>query len=111
MVIKKSSGIHEADHALKQELEFRAEARRNRLLAVWAADRFGLSGDAVDAYVKEVVASDLEEPGDADVVRKVLADFADKGLSMDEADLRAEMTEMIVEARSQILAEEAAKTA
>ena len=110
MVIKKTSHMYEADNALRQELEFRAEARRNRLLAVWAADQFGLSGDAVDTYVKEVVASDLQEPGDTDVIRKVLADFADKGLYMDEAGIRVEMTIMMKEARAQILAEEAVKT-
>ncbi|MDP6642754.1 MAG: DUF1476 domain-containing protein [Rhodospirillales bacterium] len=109
MVIKKTSTVHEAVHALKQELEFRAEARRNRLLAAWAAERFGLDGDAVDAYVKEVIASDLEEPGDADVVRKVLADFADNGLDMDEAALKEQMEAMMEEARAQVLAEEEAK--
>jgi len=106
MVLKKKSGIHEESHALNHELEFRAEARRNRLLAQWAADKFGLAGDAVGVYVKEVVASDLEEPGDADVVRKVLADFDARGVAMDEAGLRAEMEGMMAEARAQVLAEQ-----
>ena len=105
MVLKKKSGIHEENHALSHELEFRAEARRNRLLAQWAAEKFGLAGDAVDAYVKEVVASDLEEPGDADVMRKVLADFETRGVPMDEAGLRREIDEKMDEARAQILAE------
>lgn len=107
MVLDKKGKPHEVDHANRQETEFRAEARRNRLLAEWAAHEMGLVGEAVEAYVRAVVAADLDEPGDADVVRKVLGDFAGKGIDMDEGRLRVEMAAHMDEARRQV-ADEAA---
>jgi hypothetical protein len=84
------------------ELRFKAEARRNKLLGLWVAERLGKLGDAAAAYAKEVVAADFEEAGDDDVVRKVLADLNDSGLQMGENELRDKMAELMAEAIDQI---------
>jgi len=94
----------EAKYSVDQELEFKIMARRNRLLGAWAAEQMGLSGDAVEAYSKEVIASDFEKPGDTDVVEKVLKDFADKGIDIDEAALRKKMGQLGAVAREQMSA-------
>ncbi len=92
----------ERKYSVDQENEFKVIARRNRLLGAWAAEQMGLSGDAVDSYAKEVVVADFEEPGDADVVAKVLRDFSDKGIDIDEAALRRKMEELAAVAREQL---------
>ena len=89
-----------------QETLFRATSRRNRLLGLWAAGQFNLDDDKAQAYAKEVVLSDFEEPGDDDVVRKVLKDFAGHGIDMDETRLRRQMASLMDEAVRQIEAEE-----
>ena len=58
-----------------QELQFKVEVRRNKLLGLWAAELLDLEGEAAEAYAKEVIVSDFDEPGDDDVLRKVLADL------------------------------------
>lgn len=88
----------ETKFARDAELQFRVTARRNRLLGLWAAERQGLTGDAAAEYAKDVVAADFEEPGDEDVIRKVVADT---GAS--DADVRAELERQFVEARRQIM--------
>lgn len=95
----------EAKFQHDQETEFKITARRNKLLGVWAAGQMGLSGDDAESYAKEVIASDFEETGDADVVRKVLGDLGQKGISLDEAGLRKEMDRLKITARDQILRE------
>lgn len=95
----------EAKYKHDQETTFKINARRNKLLGLWAAEQMGLTGAAADAYAKEVVVSDFDEPGDADVVRKVLKDLADKGVEMTEHRLRKEMERLGATARAQILAE------
>ena len=65
----------EAKYAHDQEISFKANARRNKLLGLWVAEQLGLSGDAADAYAREVIESDFEEPGDEDVFRKVCSYF------------------------------------
>ena len=85
-----------------QEANFKATARRNKLLGLWAARELGLTGDAAEAYAKSVVVADMEKPGDDDVVQKVLADMKAKGLTMTEHRLRAEMTTLMTEARKQL---------
>ena len=102
MVIDKKSTTHEVDHALRHELEFKAEARRNKLLGIWAAEKMGITGDDVDDYASDVIVSDLEEPGINDVVRKVMGDFADKGVEITESRLREEMETLLRVARAQI---------
>ena len=67
--------------------KFKAEARRNKLLGLWAAEQLGKSGDEAATYAKEVVAADFEEAGDGDVVRKVLADLTAKGVAMTEQEI------------------------
>ena len=93
---------HEAKFALDAELNFKAEARRNRLLGEWAAALLGKSGDEARAYALSVVSSDFDEPGEEDVYRKLAADLADKA---DEATIRAKMAELRSVAREQILKE------
>ena len=78
---KREEGF-EKKFALDEEQKFKAMARRNRLLGLWAAEKLGLSGDAATAYAKEVVAADFEEAGDDDVQNKVVKDFAAKGVAM-----------------------------
>lgn len=90
----------EAKFAHDAELKFKVEARRNKLLGLWAAEKMGLS-DA-DAYASEVIASDMEEAGDEDVFRKVFGDFTAKGTSVTEAELRAKMGELLAVAGEQI---------
>ena len=90
------------DFIRQDDREFKVVARRNRLLGVWAAERLGITGNAAEAYVKAVIASDFEEPGDKDVVRRVMADFADKGVDMTEDRLRQEMEALLDVARGQI---------
>jgi hypothetical protein len=102
MISKKFSSSHEVDHALKAELEFKASARRNKLLGYWLADRMGLGEAEAEEYAKQVIRSDLEEPGEEDVVRKVMADIKEKGLAVTEGMLRQEMEHLLRVARGQI---------
>lgn len=94
----------EKKFAHDEELRFKATARRNKLLGLWAAEKLGLSGAAADAYAKEVVAADFEEAGDDDVVRKVLADFQAKNVSQSDHQVRRTMDELMAEAIAQIKA-------
>ncbi|MEM8538828.1 MAG: DUF1476 domain-containing protein [Pseudomonadota bacterium] len=84
------------------EMQFKAEARRNKLLGLWAADLLGKTGDAAAEYAKEVIKADFEEAGDEDVYRKVAGDLGDKA---DEATIRAKMQETMVLAKAQLLEE------
>jgi hypothetical protein len=84
------------------ELTFRIAARRDRLVGLWAAAKLGHSGDAAEAYAKSVILSDLEEAGDEDVVRKLVADLTGHGV--DEAAVRAALAEHHEVARQQIMA-------
>lgn len=88
-----------------QELEFKANARRNKLLGLWAAEQMGISGDVAEAYAKEVVLSDFDRPGDEDVLEKVLKDLTDKGLDFSSSQLRKEMDRLMDIARSQVKSE------
>jgi hypothetical protein len=84
------------------EMQFKADARRNKLLGLWAADLLGKSGDDAAEYAKEVVKSDFEEAGDEDVYRKVSGDL---GANADEETIRAKMAELMAEAKSQLMTE------
>jgi len=88
-----------------QELQFKVTARRNKLLGLWAAEKLGLQGGDADAYAKEVVAADFEEPGDNDVMRKVQKDLTAKGYEISEHGVRHEMDRLLDEAKRQIAAE------
>jgi hypothetical protein len=87
---------------MSQELQFKAEARRNRLLGEWLAHKFGLTTDEADAYVQEVIASDLEEPGIEDVIRKVMKDIEDRGAGISEDEVRAEMDRLFAVASEKV---------
>lgn len=95
---------HEGHWALDEEKQFKATVRRNKLLGLWAAAELGLSGDDAEAYAKTVVTSDLKEPGEEDVYRKVAGDFAAKGLAISEATLRQKMHALAVQVREQLQA-------
>ncbi|PYE89735.1 DUF1476 domain-containing protein [Phyllobacterium leguminum] len=84
------------------ELKFKAEARRNKLLGLWAAEKLGKSGEEAEAYAKTVVAADFEEAGDEDVFRKVRADFDAAGVNESDDEIRRAMQELLVEAVRQI---------
>jgi len=88
--------------ALDQDLKFRAEARRNKLLAEWAAAKLGIRGDQLQDYVRSVVKADLEEKGDEDVFRKINNDFAAAGVKVSEAEIRAAMGELLAKAVADI---------
>ena len=93
----------EAEFMRNQELAFRINARRSKLFGLWAAARLGLpAGEAATAYAKTVVAADFAAPGDADVVAKVQTDFAEKGIIVNEAELRTELARAGAEARRQL---------
>jgi hypothetical protein len=105
---QKMSGIddlgksHESKFAHDSELEFKAVARRNKLVGLWAADLMGLSGEAAQAYAKEVVIADLEEKGDEDVFRKLRQDLDGKSIEMSDHRIRREMDDLMTAAREQI---------
>ena len=85
-----------------QDIEFRAVARRNRLLGQWAAGLMGL--ESVAEYAKAVVKSDFEQPGDEDVLRKVSQDLSGAGVKVSEGEVRSKMDELLAVAREQIKA-------
>ena len=100
---KREEGF-EKQFAHDQELRFKANARRNMMLGLWAADKLGLSGAEAQTYAKEVVASDFDEPGDDDVFRKVRQDFDAKGVVQSDHQLRRTMDELMEQAIASIKA-------
>ena len=92
----------ERKFALQAELRFKAEARRNKLLGLWAAGLMGLTGDEAEAYAKEVVKADFEEPGDEDVFRKIREDFDAKGVTQSDHQIRRTMGELMDTAIDQV---------
>ncbi len=95
----------EAKYAHDSELQFRVNARRDRILGMWAAEKLGITGEAAVDYAAAVVLSDLEKPGDDDVIEKVLGDFKKHGALLDEATLRAELDRCHHLAKQQIASE------
>ena len=93
----------EAKFAHDADTQFRIQARRNRLVGEWAAERMKLSQAETEAYAKAVVQADFEEAGDEDVIRKVLGDLTAAGVEVDEAGVRAALEEKSVEARRQLM--------
>ena len=92
----------EAKFAHDAELRFKAEARRNKLLGLWAAEKLGKTGDDAEAYAKEVVKADFEEAGHEDVMRKLMGDLGDR---VAEDDLRAKYAELLAVAKGQLMDE------
>jgi hypothetical protein len=95
----------EAKFAFDAEKKFRAEARRNKLLGLWAAELMSLEADAAKAYATEVVASDFQEAGDEDVFRKVSGDLKAKGVAVSDQAIREKMLSLIAVASEQIASE------
>lgn len=94
--------VFENKFAHDAEMQFKAEARRNKLLGLWAATLLGKTGEDALEYAKEVVKSDFEEAGEEDVYRKVSGDLGDKA---DEATIRKQMAALMVEAKTQLMQE------
>ena len=88
-----------------EELRFKAVARRNKLLGLWAAEKLGLDADKAQDYAKEVVRADFEEPGEEDVFRKIRKDFDDAGVGQSDHQIRRTMDELLHTAAAQIQTE------
>jgi hypothetical protein len=93
---------YESKFAHDQDLKFKATARRNKLIGLWAAEKMGLSGTAADDYAKEVVKADFEEAGEEDVFRKIRRDFDAKKLNISDHQIRREMEDLMTTAVEQI---------
>src|SRR4030081_1657712 len=87
-----------------EELKFKAEARRNKLLGLWVAEKLGMSGDEANAYARQVVAAEVVGGNEASVVRKVMGDLTAKGVAISEAQVRAKMDELMAQAIAQVKA-------
>ncbi len=95
----------ERKFAFDEELRFKSTVRRNKLTGLWAAEKLGLSGEDAEAYAKSIVKADFQEAGDSDVLRKLQADFAAKGIQMSEDDLHRVLIDKLAEAVRQIEAD------
>ena len=101
----KREKVFEDKYKHDQELQFKVEVRRNKLLGLWVAELLGLSGADAEAYAKEVVKADFEEPGDADLIRKIQGDAAPKDLDLSEHRIRKKMDELTAVAKEQVMTE------
>lgn len=95
----------EAKFAMDEETAFKVAARRNRLLGEWAAGLMNLTEEETDSYKKSVVQADFEEAGDEDVIRKLLGDLTAADTNVGEAEIRAKLEEMAIEAKRQLMQE------
>jgi hypothetical protein len=95
----------EKKFTMDQELKFKAEARRNKLVAEWAGAKLGLSGSGLEDYIKAVRKADLAEKGDDDVFRKIRKDFDDKGIKVGDAEIRTQLGDLLAKAVASIEAE------
>ena len=93
---------YENKFARDADLKFKAESRRNKMLAEWAAEKLNITGAALEDYIKAVRRADLAEKGDNDVMEKIAKDFADKGVKVAPAELRAKLDELLAKAVEQI---------
>src|SRR5690606_34943543 len=100
--MKDRKDAFENKFAHDEELKFKAMARRNKLLGLWAAEKMGKSGEEAEAYAKEVVAADFEEVGDDDVFRKIRKDFDANGVDESDHQIRRTMEELLEEAARQV---------
>jgi hypothetical protein len=92
----------EKKFALDQDLKFRSESRRNKMVAEWAAAKLGISGPALEDYIKAVRRADLEEKGDDDVFRKIRGDLDAKSIAVSDIEIREAMFKFLEEAVTQI---------
>ena len=100
---KREEGF-EKQFAHDEELQFKATARRNKLLGLWAAEKLGLTGAEADSYAKAVVMADFEEAGDHDVLRKIRKDFDAKGVEQSDHQIGRTMNELMAKAVADIKA-------
>jgi hypothetical protein len=100
--LTKRGEAFESKFAHEEAMRFKAIARRNRLIGLWAAQRLGKSGADAEAYANTVVLADFEEPGDEDLVRKVLNDLRDASVPIDEGQVRRVLEELMVRAVDEI---------
>ncbi len=98
----KRKDAYESKFAHDEALRFKATARRNKLLGLWAADKLGKGGAEVDAYVSDVVRADFEEPGEEDVFRKIRSDFDAVGIEQSDHQIRRQMEDLMAEAVEQV---------
>ena len=98
---KRKEGF-ESKFAHDEELRFKATARRNKLLGLWAAEKLGKAGDDAQAYAREVIRADMQEAGDDDVFRKIRGDFDKAAVAQSDHQIRRTMDEMMTEAVTQI---------
>ncbi|MEM9965259.1 MAG: DUF1476 domain-containing protein [Asticcacaulis sp.] len=96
----------EAQFAHSAELEFKAVSRRNRLVGLWAGEKMGLTGDSLENYAKAVVRADFEQPGEEDVIRKVLGDLKASNLTVSESEVRTKVAEYLAQAREALKGEQ-----
>lgn len=92
----------EQEYKHNADLQFRVEARRNKLLGLWAAEKLGKSGSDAEEYAKTVVLADLDEPGEEDVFRKVRADLDSASTSVSDDEIRGQMAALMATAKEQI---------
>lgn len=93
---------YERKYALDEEQRFKAVARRNKLLGLWAAEKLGKTGEHADAYAKDVVLADFEEAGDEDLVRKLSHDFSEAGQNVEAAEIRQRLDFFMAVAAEQV---------
>ena len=96
----------EAKFKLDQETEFRITARRNKLLGIWLGEKLGLNDSEINDFAASVVASDLEEPGDEDVIRKCMSDIQERSADISDQDIRNKIIQFSEEAKKQIISEQ-----
>ncbi len=94
---------YEAKFARDEETKFKINVRRNKLLGLWAAEQLGLAGDDAEAYAKQVVRADFDEPGEEDVFRKVWGDLQEKSLEVSEHRVRRQMSDLMAVATDQVV--------
>ncbi len=94
----------EKKFVIDEDLKFKAAARRNKLLGLWAAEKLGLGGAEADAYAREIVAAEFDEGGDDAVVGKVVRDLAAKSVNLGEEEIRTRMNELMAQAVAQVKA-------
>ena len=99
---------NEKKYEQDSEFQFKVGVRRNKLVGLWAAEKMSLTGEAAEAYAKEVIKADFEEVGDEDVIRKLAQDFSDKGVAISDAEIRAELAKAEETATDQLEAEQKA---
>jgi hypothetical protein len=100
----KREEAYEQQFAHDEELRFKATARRNKLLGLWAAEKLGMTGAEAETYAKSVVMSDFEEPGDHDVLRKIRRDFDEKSVVQSDHQISRVMSELMAKAVADIKA-------